>query len=269
MGERGTWGDPPDWRIRRFRNSYGPSWVSPTGRGVWDTPSVWVEARGSWRRLNPPSVSVYSAQFRQRDMWGGSPRKPKATGRLYHPSPSVGFRGLWAPFPHVCAMVGGRMQKFLRKYLPNISVPSASYSNFGFRQLPPAFVGLSGIPWTDGNHLLIYCWGSDNIVCGRGGRKPNPLGRYLLKISASSDVYPICDLPQLPSAPASFREFPRSIANLLRIYLWDRTEKYLGRGRRSPKLRIRYLLKIRGYISDYPNFSYRQLLSDSVGFRGQ
>ena len=40
------------------------------------------------------------------------------------------------------------MPKFLNKYLPKISVSSAAYPNFSFRQLPPASVSFRRLPWT-------------------------------------------------------------------------------------------------------------------------
>ena len=72
-----------------------------------------------------------------------------------------------------------RNPKFLGQYLPKIVVPSAVYANFSFRQLPRAFADY---------HLRIYCWGLDNMVCGRGAREPKFLIQYLRKIEVPGDA---------------------------------------------------------------------------------
>ena len=65
------------------------------------------------------------------------------------------------------------------------------------------------LPWDSVDYRLhIYCWDLDNIIGGRGPRKPKYMSQYLPKIDASSSFYSNFSVRQLPSDAAGFRELP-------------------------------------------------------------
>ena len=118
------------------------------------------------------------------------------------------------------------------QYLPRIEVLSADYANFSFRKLHWASAGY---------HLLIYCWGLDNMLCRSGARTPKSMSQYLPKIEVTRAVY----------ANFSFRKRPRASADYhLIIYCWDLDKMVFVGGCRKPKFTRRYLPKIEVPMAD-------------------
>ena len=175
------------------------------------------------------------------------------------------------------------MPKFLRKYLPKISVFGAAYPNFSFRQLPSASVdkgkpsphillGLRQQCLRDGGAeagpVNTHVWGLYPYVMWRLAhtgarcflhRSPFAMCRIIYVFGIS---HPYATRRKLPLASVGSHG-PPSPHILLSFRLrgtWD--------GVRGPKLLNQYLRKIQGFSAALSNFSIRQLPSAPAGFRG-
>ena len=193
-----------------------------------------------------------------------------------HPSASVSFRRLpWTKGNHlhkyrvgadnnVCGRGSGSQSPWANIYL-KLAFSAPTTQILSFRPLQSASGGIRWLPWAKRTHLHIYIVGGRQQCIWDGGWEPKPSGRYLPKSRVPS-------APHIPIlASVSFRRLPWTSADKggpsPRILL-GRRQQCMREGGRNPKFPGRYLPKIRGPVASYPDFSFRQLLSASVGFRG-
>ena len=100
------------------------------------------------------------------------------------------------------------------------------------------------------------------MVCVRGGGGQSSGCKIYLKLKATVQI-------RLILSPVSFRLIPWNSSDYrLLIYCWDLDVVVCGVWGRMPSFLIRYLHRVEVFGSEYPNFSFRQLPTAAVDFRG-
>ena len=141
------------------------------------------------------------------------------------------------------------MPRYL-EYSAYIAVLSDDGPNSSFRQHPWASASKFIMRF---RHRVIWASGMGvidptfSIYCGFSGDYPN------------------FSLRQLPPASVRFHELLRTSVSICIIRIRQRVIRIVGR---APKILLRYLAYDAVPSDGYPIFSFRQLQSDSVSFRG-